>query len=133
MSLSTQSQHVSLAHSSHSDSNLATPRVSFPIMLMRCRQCAAHASLSPVACLHCGCTAFDSVAASGKGQVRARSEVWRAPDAFWRTYVPYTLVLVRLEEGPTIMAHADPDVAIGNTVTASIMNREGRHVLLFRL
>lgn len=103
-----------------------------PIMLSRCSACGHHASLSPAACVRCGGQMFDAVAARGHGTVRARSEVWRAPDAFWRAHVPYTLVLVRLDEGPVLMGHASGDIAIGDPVSASVATLAGRQVLAFR-
>jgi len=103
-----------------------------PIMLSRCPACGAHASLTPAACPRCGGALFEAVAATGRGVVRARSEVWRAPDSFWKAYVPYTLVLVRLEEGPTIMGHAEASIAIGDPVLGSTTNRADRRVLEFQ-
>lgn len=96
---------------------MTTPSV--PFMLSRCTGCGHHSSLAIAACSQCGGQSFEVVPASGRGVVRARSEVWRAPDAFWRQYVPYALVLVRLDEGPVLMGHAAREVAIGDAVHAS--------------
>lgn len=114
------------------DKERSAPAARLPIMLNRCTACGQHSSLSPAACSHCGGQLFDRVAASGRGTVRARSEVWRAPDAAWREHVPYTLVLVRLEEGPTLMGHAPSDIAIGDSVSASTNALGERLVLMFQ-
>lgn len=110
----------------------AAPVSRLPIMLSRCKACGNHASLAPAACSHCGSQLFESVTASGHGTVSALSEVWRAPDSFWREHVPYTLTLVRLEEGPTLMGHADKSVVVGDTVSASTKTLGDRQVLMFQ-
>lgn len=101
------------------------------IELLECADCNAIWSLRPHACAACGGTRLFPRSAAGGGIVRARSEVARAPDAYWATQAPYVLVLVRLDEGPTVMGHADPDVAIGQRVRARALQRDERRLLCF--
>ena len=70
-------------------------------------------------------------AVSGVGRVKARTTISRAPDAFWRQYVPYTVVLVTLEEGITVMGQADSDVQVGQPVQAVVQLLEERRLIRF--
>ena len=70
--------------------------------------------------LLCRCGAPDPIEkrASGEGTVYATSLVCRAATPETRAHVPYNIVLVDCAEGFRMMAHGDPDLAIGDQVTA---------------
>jgi len=102
-----------------------------PLDMQRCEDCGAYWALRPYACAACGGTALQWCRAAGDGVVIARSEVHRAPDAAWRAHAPYCLVLVQLRENVTRMGHADPDVAIGQTVYGHAVEYHGRWLLKF--
>jgi uncharacterized OB-fold protein len=102
-----------------------------PLDIQRCSACGACWTLRPYACASCGGTELQWIRASGAGVVTAKSEVMRAPDSFWRAHVPYTLVLVRLDEGPVLMAHAQEPSNIGDRVTGTPVEIEGRTLLRF--
>ncbi|HLU02988.1 MAG TPA: OB-fold domain-containing protein [Advenella sp.] len=89
------------------------------LMLKRCGRCGNTWSLRPFACAACGSMQLHDLQSNGVGTVRACSVVTRAPDARWRALAPYTVVLVALQEGPTVMGQADADVAIGDLVVGS--------------
>lgn len=101
------------------------------LRLKRCQGCGNWWSLRPYACAVCGGTDLRWATASGSGIVRAKSTVTRAPDEFWRSQVPYTLVLVKLAEGPTVMGHAEAAVEIGQTVSGQPITIGGRQILKF--
>lgn len=102
-----------------------------PLDLQRCEDCGAWWALRPYACAHCGGTHLPWRRSSGAGVVLARTEIHRAPDAFWRAHVPYVLVLVRLEEGAVLMGHADAGIAIGQQVMGRAITIDGRALLGF--
>ncbi len=54
----------------------------------------------------------------GAGVIVAATRVERAPSAEWRALLPYTIALVDAAEGFRMMAHAAPDVAVGDAVVA---------------
>jgi len=54
-------------------------------------------------CPHCGGEAKTTFAFSGKGEVYSFTTVYEAPTGFDET-TPYTVALVRLEEGPMVTA-----------------------------
>jgi uncharacterized OB-fold protein len=64
--------------------------------------------------------------------VYSRTEVTRAPSQAWRALVPYTIVIVELDEGPRLMGHAESGLAIGDRVEAGFFEFEGRTLLRFR-
>ncbi len=102
-----------------------------PISLSRCMHCGACWTLKPYACATCGGVKFVQTNASGYGKVKANSVVHRAPDDAWRPFVPYTLVLVTLDEGPTIMGHAQGCLQIGDAVAAHRIFKGDMQVLAF--
>lgn len=102
-----------------------------PLALQHCDHCGAWWALRPYACGACGNTTLSWRQAAGAGEVIARSEVHRAPDAQWRAHTPYVLVLVRLREQVTLMGHADAAVVVGQHVQAHVIDIDGRQLLKF--
>ncbi len=83
-----------------------------------CSDCTAVQSLSRFACHRCGGEHLVWREAAGCGTVYAVTVVTRAPSEAFRALVPYTLVLVDLDEGARVMAHGAPGLAIGDPVMA---------------
>ncbi|MGO3123134.1 MAG: OB-fold domain-containing protein [Advenella sp.] len=65
------------------------------------------------------------------GIVKACSVVTRAPDAHWRALAPYSIVLVALEEGPTVMGQADAELTVGDHVTGSVQSASTTEFIRF--
>ena len=83
-----------------------------------CLDCGASQTLARYACSHCQSERLAWKEASGKGAVYAVTRVMRAPSESFRALVPYTLVLVTLDEGPRLLAHGRENLAIGDRVVA---------------
>ena len=88
--------------------------------------------LARYACARCGSDRLQWLDAGGTGSVYAVSEVARAPSQSFRALVPYTLVLVELDEGARVMGHAEPGVVIGDLVAAGFFVHDGSPLLRFR-
>jgi uncharacterized OB-fold protein len=74
------------------------------LLLPVCEACgSAHLYPRP-RCPHCGADRFTWREASGRGMVTSFSVVHRAPSPEFANSVPYTVGLVRLAEGPQMMA-----------------------------
>ena len=97
-----------------------------------CLQCGAPQTLPRYACRCCGGTRLEWRDAKGSGAVHAVSVVMRAPSDEFRPLAPYTLVLVDLDEGVRVMAHAEPGVAIGDRVAATYFKHGDRTLVRFR-
>lgn len=97
----------------------------------RCTACGGAQTLARYACQHCGAEALAWHDAAGAATVRAVTVVARAPSDEFRVLAPYTLVLVQLDEGPRLMAHAAPDVQIGERVQAGFFEHAGRALVRF--
>lgn len=70
---------------------------------VKCQICG-HLSLAMRAvCPNCHSTELESYQFLGKGEVYSYSTVYQAPEGY-EAYVPYTVALVRLEEGPLVAA-----------------------------
>lgn len=82
-------------------------------------------------CPHCGARDHLFRAAAGTGTVSATTLVHRAPDDAFRAIAPYRLVLVELDEGLRLMAHADVDVAVGDRVRGRVLTIADRPLPFF--
>ncbi|WP_235938962.1 Zn-ribbon domain-containing OB-fold protein [Schauerella aestuarii] len=101
--------------------------------VLRCADCGTWWALSPYACAHCGGVNLVPAKVNGRGVVRAHSDIARAPDDRWRALLPYTLVLVQLEEGPTVMGHLQGAAAMGDRVCVQrVRLSDGTPVWQFR-
>lgn len=87
----------------------------------RCDACLAAQTLARHACRQCGATRLSWHASVGRGTVYATTVVTRAPSEAFRALVPYTLVLVDLDEGFRVMAHGSAGLAIGERVAAGFV------------
>ncbi|MBB3011106.1 Zn-ribbon domain-containing OB-fold protein [Cupriavidus alkaliphilus] len=94
-----------------------------------CDGCGAWQPLERHACRACGCLQLHWRDAGGLATVYAVTEISRAPTEAFRALAPYTLVLATLDEGPRVMGHAEPGVAIGERVRAGFL-RFGEATLL---
>ncbi len=84
-----------------------------------CPKCGAKLFPPRDVCPECSGPAKDAFTFSGRGEVYSFSTVYHAPEGY-ESYVPYTVALVKLEEGPVVTAQltdVDKDeVAIGMPV-----------------
>jgi uncharacterized OB-fold protein len=63
--------------------------------------------------------------------VYALTAVTRAPSEAFRALVPYTLVLVDLDEGPRVMAHGVPGLHIDQRVRAQPLQAGSLSLMIF--
>ena len=101
------------------------------IVYQQCAGCGKRWYFERAFCPHCGKDAPVGVTASGAGRVIAVTLVHRAPDDAFRAIAPYALVLVDADEGFRLMAHADPTLAVGDRVHASVRTIAGRRLPWF--
>lgn len=94
----------------------------------RCAGCGLAQRLARHACPGCGSTDLRWHDCAGTGTVVAVTEVRRAPADAWRALVPYTLVLVDLDEGARLMGHGVAGLAIGQRVSARVAEAAGQRV-----
>lgn len=99
----------------------------------RCAACGQATSLARTACPHCGAQALAWHDARGTGRVQAVTVVTRAPADAFRALVPYTLVLVDLDEGARVMGHGMPGLRIGDAVRAAFFQPAGQPLPRFEL
>ena len=84
-----------------------------------CPHCQAKLFPPRDICIECGLEAKTAFTFSGRGEVFSYTTVFDAP-AGYEAQAPYTVALVKLEEGPVVTAQltdlGDEDVAIGMPV-----------------
>ena len=100
-----------------------------PIQL--CRSCGDVQLCRRHFCQNCSSNALDWVDTVGSGRIWAVTTVTRAPDVLFRALVPYTVVLVELDEGPRLMGHGSPGLAIGDRVVATLFDHADHRLLKF--
>ena len=98
----------------------------------RCDACGQALTGQRFACTACGSAHLAWRDAAGTGAVFSVSTVHRAPTDAWRALAPYTLVLVDLDEGPRVMAHGAPGLAIGQRVRAAPVVLAGQALVRFK-
>lgn len=91
------------------------------VRFQHCEACGAAQTLSRFACARCGSEQLVWQDASGAGTVYAVTVVTRAPTDAFRALVPYTLLLVDLDEGARVMAHGTAGLRIGDSVRAETL------------
>ena len=101
------------------------------IPFQRCRACGDVQLCRRRLCQTCASSALDWADANGRGRVWAVTTIARASDETFRALVPYTVVLVELDEGPRLMGHGAPGLAIGNRVAATLFDHAGHRLLKF--
>ena len=69
-------------------------------------------------CPSCGAVGTELKAAKGKGAVYAATIVLRAASPETKSYAPYSILLVDMDEGFRMMAHGDSGLVIGDKVAA---------------
>lgn len=92
-----------------------------------CAGCGTWQSLRKFACAQCGSRALHLARTGGHGRVRALTLVHRPPHADVRGPVPYAIVLVQLDEGPTLMGRADVTVALDDRVQGRLGDDQTAH------
>ncbi|MCP4166535.1 MAG: Zn-ribbon domain-containing OB-fold protein [Chloroflexi bacterium] len=84
-----------------------------------CNHCGSKIFPPRDVCPECTKPAYDPFQLSGLGEIYSHTTVYEAPDGF-QTQTPYSLALIKLEEGPMLTAQLtdiDPnDVQIGMPV-----------------
>lgn len=101
------------------------------VRFQRCAQCQAAQTLARHACTRCGSETLRWQEASGLATVRAVTVISRAPSEAFRPLVPYTVVIVELDEGARLMGHAQAGTAIGSRVRATTFEWNGNPLLRF--
>lgn len=118
-----------------SSSALAAPFVEgltrHELRFQRCTACGTAQTLARYACAHCGGETLHWETARGTATLHALTVVSRAPSDAFRALAPYTLVVAQLDEGPRLMAHAEPGLRIGDRVAAGFFAHEGRTLVRF--
>lgn len=99
--------------------------------IQHCTACGRHVFYPRVLCNHCGATALEWVAPSGRATVYSTTVIRRKADAGG----DINIVLVDLEEGVRMMSRVEglppTEVRIGMAVTARITADAGQPLVVF--
>ncbi len=101
------------------------------VRIERCSSCGFALSLTPVRCHRCGSADLSWEDTPGTGIVHSVTQVHRAPGPEFQSLLPYTLVLVELEQGPLILGHGVTMLQIGDRVTADFFDHGTAVIIWF--
>ena len=84
------------------------------LLIKRCVPCAIHHHPRRIVCSGCGTTALEWIEACGRGRVYSYSRITRAPRPEMEASIPYSVGIVRLDEGVHMFTRffADPESAL---------------------
>ncbi len=111
---------------SESDSDRDWTSGSPQMRFQRCLDCLHVRYFRRSFCPDCGSRQYSSHTSNGLGLVHATTVVHRASSAEFRAIAPYLIVLADMDEGFRIMAHAQPDIAIGDRIRCTFREVAGR-------
>ncbi len=74
------------------------------LLIQKCRSCEQHQFYPRALCASCGAGELDWVRAAGRGRVESYTVVRLPVSKAYAPEVPFVIALVRLEEGPVMMA-----------------------------
>jgi hypothetical protein len=107
------------------------------LQLQRCRRCDERFLYPRLWCPKCWSMSLAQERASGRGAVIACTTVYQAPSSAYQDDVPYVVAIVRLREGPQLMANVvgcDPTaVEVGTQVTVAFEDRDDMRIPQFQL
>ena len=101
------------------------------LRFQRCEKCERAQYYPRPFCIACGNQAMTWSVSAGFGTLYSRAEIIRSPGPEFETLVPYTMVLIDLDEGVRMMGHAAPVLAIGDRVKATFREHQGRFLPYF--
>jgi NAD(P)-dependent dehydrogenase (short-subunit alcohol dehydrogenase family)/uncharacterized OB-fold protein len=99
--------------------------------LQQCRDCQAVQYPPREACHRCLSIRLVWKIQSGKGELLAETQLHHSNDLFFRERLPWRLGLVRLECGPTVVAHLHSDIEKNSSKVTirAMLDRAGQAVL----
>jgi uncharacterized OB-fold protein len=96
------------------------------VLYEACPDCGHRTYLRRGFCPACGSDAVELRRSGGRGAVHATTTVVRAPSPAWKEIAPYPIVLVDLDEGVRMLAHAEAGLGIGDRVEIGWQHLDGR-------
>lgn len=74
------------------------------LLMQRCRSCGEHQFFPRVLCRNCLSRDLEWSRVSGRGRLLSYSVVHRPPSRHFAAEAPYTVALIKLEEGPQMVS-----------------------------
>ncbi len=106
------------------------------LIIQKCRSCG-HAVFYPRShCPACWSADLSWIEASGNGRVKSFSHVHKPGHPGWIKAAPYTIILVQLAEGPTMLSHLvgeAGDLSVGDPLRLRPTNIGGRILPCFEV
>jgi uncharacterized protein len=103
-------------------------------ILQHCGACQKHVFYPREICPHCWSADLQWVPASGRGRLKSFTVVHRPGHPGWMAVAPYTLGLVALAEGPTMLSHILGEAPqVGLPLAFAPTNIGGRVLPCFRI
>lgn len=104
------------------------------LVIQECQACGTVIFYPRNICTKCWSSDLDWVRASGGGRLKSFSQVHRPGHPGWSKVAPYFVILVELDEGPTMLSHlvGETDgIAVGDRLQFRPVNIGGRTLPCF--
>ena len=75
------------------------------LLVQRCTGCGAVRFWDDPMCPHCASLASEAVRASGRGRIWSHTTTHHAFNRAWKDDLPYTVIVVELDEGPRMTSN----------------------------
>ena len=100
--------------------------------LQSCKRCSAVQYPPREACVNCLCSELKWEAQDGRGELLADTTLHHSNDLFFRERLPWRLGLVKLDCGPTVVAHLHGDIAAApaRVAVTARLDRAGQAVVV---
>lgn len=106
------------------------------LLIQRCASCG-HVIMYPRShCPVCWSDDLSWIEAKGTGRLKSFSEIHKPGHHGWTAAAPYTVILVQLDEGPTMLSHLvgkQDDTAVGDKLRLRPTNVGGRVLPCFEI
>lgn len=103
-----------------------------PLSYQQCEACRHRWYFTRTFCPACGSDSVLSLPASGRGTLYTSTLVHRAPSEAFRALVPFSIVLVDMEEGFRVMGHGEAGMPLDGPVLCELREIAGRPLPFFR-
>lgn len=106
------------------------------LLIQRCGSCGRAVFYPRSHCPACWHDGLSWVEASGLGRLKSYSHIYKSGHPGWTSAAPYTVILVELDEGPTMLSHlvdAKDEVTVGDRLQLRPTSIGGRILPCFEV
>ena len=105
------------------------------VLIQQCQSCETYLPPAQAVCDECGSDKLEWLESTGEGEIYSYVVFHRSFHPYFDDKIPYTVVLIELDEGPRVMGHlefgSNQKYKVGSKVVASFKTIDEKNELLF--